>query len=401
MKSQIPNPKSQIAIIGAGPAGTSLAIRLARENFKVCLIERERFPRQKLCGEFISPECLRHFRELGVFEEMLTAGGERIAETAFYAANGKRVSVPSKWFKSDEEGALSLSRAAMDSRLLTRAKSLGVEVLEHHSAVGLLQNEKEIGGVKVRAKDGGAKEVFADLIIDATGRARVLGKLIERKHGDKQKQRTKDKGQETKLIGFKTHLENVRLDEGVCEIYFFRGGYGGLSYVEDDLANFCFLVRAEVVREFSSNARQIIKNLIFQNRRAAETLARARPVRDWLAVSIDGFGEKNLHAAKNLFAVGDAGAFIDPFTGSGMLMAFESAEILANAITENSAVETIAARYKIEHARRFGRRLFVCSLLRRAAFAPALAGVFISALSVGNTPRKFLARATRPGKVRN
>jgi flavin-dependent dehydrogenase len=187
----------------------------------------------------------------------------------------------------------------------------------------------------------------------------------------------------------------------VCEIYFFRGGYGGLSYIEDGLANFCFLVRADVVREFNSGAQGIIENLIFQNRRAAEALARACPVRDWLAVSVDGFGEKNLHAAKNLFAVGDAGAFIDPFTGSGMLMAFESAEILAAAIVENSSAETIAEKYKIEHARRFGRRLFVCSLLRRAAFAPALAGILISALSVGNTPRKFLARATRPREVRN
>jgi flavin-dependent dehydrogenase len=185
----------------------------------------------------------------------------------------------------------------------------------------------------------------------------------------------------------------------LCEIYFFRGGYGGLSYVENGLANFCFLVRADVVREFSSDAEQIIENLIFQNKRAAETLRGARPVRDWLAVSVDGFGEKNLRAAKNLFAVGDAGAFIDPFTGSGMLMALESAEILAAAVVENFQRTTIAEKYKTEHARRFGRRLFVCSLLRRAAFAPALAQILISALSVGNTPRKFLARATRPREV--
>ena len=389
------NKNSHLAIVGAGPAGASAAIHLAQKGFRITLIERERFPRHKLCGEFITPECLRHFRELGVFEEMLAAGGERIAETAFYAASGKRVGVPSKWF-SDEESVLSLSRAAMDFRLLERAKNLGVEVLEEYSLINLSYEKDEICALKLRAKDGGTKEVCADLIIDATGRARVLGKLAEKQRF----QMPNAKSQiSNRFVGFKTHLKNVCLERGVCEIYFFRGGYGGLSYVEDDLANFCFLVRASLVREFNSGARQIIENLVFQNKRAAETLARALPVRDWLAVSVDGFGEKNLHAAKNLFAVGDAGAFIDPFTGSGMLMAFESAEILAAAIVENSSADAIAEKYKIEHARRFGRRLFVCSLLRRAAFAPALAGILISALSIGNTPRKFLARATRPREV--
>ena len=70
-QSKIQNLKSKIAIVGAGPAGASLAIRLAKENFDVTLIERDKFPRHKLCGEFVSPECLAHFRALGVLDEML------------------------------------------------------------------------------------------------------------------------------------------------------------------------------------------------------------------------------------------------------------------------------------------------------------------------------------------
>ena len=57
MKSAIFNPQSEILIVGAGPAGTSAAIRLANKGFAVKLLEREKFPRHKLCGEFISPEC--------------------------------------------------------------------------------------------------------------------------------------------------------------------------------------------------------------------------------------------------------------------------------------------------------------------------------------------------------
>ena len=83
MKFQTSNSKLQITIVGAGPAGASLAIRLANQGFSVNLIEREKFPRHKLCGEFISPECLAHFKDLGVLDEMLDSGGERITETDF------------------------------------------------------------------------------------------------------------------------------------------------------------------------------------------------------------------------------------------------------------------------------------------------------------------------------
>jgi flavin-dependent dehydrogenase len=406
MQFKIRNPKSEILIVGAGPAGAGAAIRLAQQGFSVTLVEREKFPRQKLCGEFISPECFAHFRELGVLDEMLSGGGDRITETVFYAPNGKRVSVPSKWFNR-EETALGLSRAQMDFRLMERAKDIGIDVLEDTAAVGLLIEDERICGIKVKDKDGYSGEIAADLTIDATGRANVLGKLAvkdiyrrdaDRTHGrqnDKQ-QRAKVKEQKLKLVGFKAHLKNAEIELGRCEIYFFRGGYGGLNLVEAGVANHCFLIRSEVVKEFNSDAQQIVERVIFQNKRAFETLKNAVPVYDWLAVAVDGFGLKNLNPAPNLISIGDAAAFIDPFTGSGMLMALESGEILTRAVTEHSSAEKIAESYRILHRQKFQKRLRVCSLLRRAAFAPHLAKIAISALSFGDLPRKILARATRP-----
>src|ERR1044071_9779413 len=110
-QSKIQNLKSKIAIVGAGPGGASLGIRLSQMGFEVCLIEREKFPRHKLCGEFISPECLAHFKNLGVFDEMLAVGGDRISQTIFYEPNGRSVTVPSDWFDARGQGALSISRA--------------------------------------------------------------------------------------------------------------------------------------------------------------------------------------------------------------------------------------------------------------------------------------------------
>jgi menaquinone-9 beta-reductase len=403
-QSQIANCKSQIIIVGAGPSGASLAIRLAQNNFDVCLIERDKFPRHKLCGEFISPECLVHFKDLGVLDEMLSVGGDRITETIFYAPSGRNVSVPSEWF-GNVQGALSLSRAEMDLRLLERAKQLGVKVLEETQVVGVLFENGEVRGVKVKSKDGETSEIAAALTIDATGRANVLGKFLRKLQITNYRPKTKDqklktKNQSSKLVGFKAHLENVNLEKGHCEIYFFRGGYGGLSYVENNLANHCFLIKAEIVKKYIGQTNLLIEEVIFQNKRARETMQNAKTVFDWLAVSVDGFGLKTLNPAPNLFSVGDAAAFIDPFTGSGMLMALEGAEILAESIIINEfSPAEIAADYNLNFQQKFQKRLRICSLMRRAAFVPNLAKTVISALSLSRTAQKVLARSTRQSGV--
>jgi menaquinone-9 beta-reductase len=185
----------------------------------------------------------------------------------------------------------------------------------------------------------------------------------------------------------------------VCEIYSFRGGYGGLSAVENGVSNHCFLIDAKVVKEYCGNAEKIVREVVFKNRRAAETLASAVPVFDWLAVAVDGFGRKNLAPAANVLTVGDAAAFIDPFTGSGMLMALESGKIAAESIAENfNNQPQIAFNYQRLHHEKFNRRLRVCSLLRRAAFVPHFAEAVIGLLSVSNTARQVVARATRSNK---
>jgi flavin-dependent dehydrogenase len=390
-QSKIRNPKFKIVIVGAGPAGASLAIRLAKKDFEVVLIEREKFPRHKLCGEFISPECLEHFAELDVLDEMLAVGGDRIRETIFYAPNGKSLSVPSEWFGT-QQGALSISRAEMDLRLLEKARSVGVEVLEETQVVGNLFENDNICGVKAKSKIGKTIEITADLTIDATGRANILGKLAGK--AQRKIQNPKSKLQ-NRLVGFKAHLENVNLEKGRCEIYFFRGGYGGLSFIENGVANHCLLVKADVVKEIGQ-INKLVEKIIFKNKRAFETMKDSKPVFDWLAVSVEGFGVKKISPAKNLLTVGDAAAFIDPFTGSGMLMALESSGILAQAIVkEDFSFEELSANYEGEYRRKFQKRLRICQMLRRAAFVPNFAATLISVLSLSRTAREILARSTR------
>lgn len=401
MKSEIHNQKFKIVIVGAGPAGASAAVWLAEKGFSVTLVEREQFPRHKLCGEFISPECFEHFKELGVLEKMFSGGGDRISETVFYAPDGKSVNVPSKWF-NNAGAALGLSRAAMDLQLLERAKEIGVKVLEETNAVGLLWEKGEVCGIRAKNKHE-SFEIPADLTIDATGRARILGKLAEReksKISDENFRKSNPKKPQTelknRLVGFKTHLENADIAHGRCEIYFFRGGYGGLNLVENNLANHCFLIDSNIVKDFSGDAEKIVREVIFKNKRAFETMRNASPVFDWLAVSIESFGAKDLNPAQNLLAIGDAGAFIDPFTGSGMLMALESGKILAHAVgNADFSVPQITKTYQKAHHENFRKRLRLCRFLRHAAFSPKLAKIIIPTLGFSNFVVKIVAKATR------
>jgi flavin-dependent dehydrogenase len=384
--------RPKILIVGAGVAGSSLAVRLAREGFRVTLAERDGFPRHKLCGEFISPEALIQFKNLGVLDEMLAIGGDRISETVFYSARGRSVSVPSGWFENGTLGALSISRAEMDLRLLDKARESGAEVLEETGVTKLIMENSQVRGAKLRGKNGEEFAAAADLVIDATGRARVLARQIERSlHTPKTK---------TKFVAFKTHLKNARVDPGVCEIYFFPGGYGGLSHVENGVTNFCFIIKAEAVRKFGNDVEKLWRKVVFKNSRAFAAMKDAEAVFDWIAVSIDGFGAKKLVPAANLVSVGDAAAFIDPFTGSGMLMAMENSELLAACVAEAPfSFPQMAQNYELLYRQKFRRRLATCRWMRHASFTPYLAEGAIFALGLNKTLRHFLTRNTRPASI--
>jgi menaquinone-9 beta-reductase len=378
-----------VIIAGAGPAGSSAAIHLARNGLCVLLVEQKKFPRAKLCGEFISPECQRHFQNLGVTEPMISAGPSAITETVFYSTRGHHVTIPSSWFGGP--AALGLSRAVMDNVLLRRAQECGVKVVEGASISEPIIDGHDVLGVKVRI-DGHEQEYRAPLTIDATGRARILTRKLNLPH----------RKSKATLIAFKAHLRNTGVAENACEIYFYPEGYGGLSTIEGDVSNLCFIISAEQVKRHHSHPETVMRELVMKNRRAAYTLAHAEAESEWLSASWERFGPQRPNPASGLLAIGDAAAFIDPFTGSGMLMAFESGELAATVIlryheklTSQASLASLSAEYTAEYVRKFDSRLRISGLLRHAAFNPRLAGLGIALCSISEQFRNRLARSTR------
>ncbi|CAN5884309.1 NAD(P)/FAD-dependent oxidoreductase [soil metagenome] len=385
-----------VAIAGAGPAGTSAAIHLATQGARVLLVEQKRFPRAKLCGEFISPECLQHFKRLRVADQMISAGAATLTQTVFYSLNGRCVNVPSEWFGADGR-ALGLSRAEMDQKLLERAKSAGALVLEETQASDLLFDRGYVRGLRLKCGSE-VKDYYALVTVDATGRSRALARKLHNREKPEPRSRSR-------LVAFKAHLENANVAEGACEIYFYPGGYGGLSSVEGGASNFCFIASAKDVRRCGSDPEVVIRESVFRNPRAAYTLAHARARSEWLSVSLESFGRRKLVPAEGLLTIGDAAAFIDPFSGSGMLIALESGELAAQTITNqlerlrrNASFAPLAREYQVEYGKKFDRCVRSGSLLRRAAFVPSLAEAAILFFGTSTQLRRKVARTTRPSQ---
>jgi flavin-dependent dehydrogenase len=370
-----------------------VAIALALNGARVLLIEEKKFPRAKLCGEFISPECLAHFKRLGVLEQMSAGGGASVSETVFYSRRGRSVVVPSDWFKPGAR-ALGLSRSEMDHQLLERAKNVGVVVLEGAHAASLLGERERVSGVRVRSGDK-TFDYNALVTVDATGRTRALARHRDPPRANRRKNIKP-------LVAFKTHLQNARIAEGACEIYFYQRGYGGLSSVEGGVTNLCFIVGAADVRRYHSDPELVMREVVMKNSRAAYTLGEARAATPWLSVSLESFGRRTVVPAAGLLAAGDAAAFIDPFTGSGMLMAMESGQLAAESINrhllrlrQGHGFDSLASDYRREYSRRFEARLRVSGFLRRAAFVPHLDEAAIPLFGLSDRLRRKLARATR------
>jgi flavin-dependent dehydrogenase len=388
------NNSYDVIIVGAGPAGSSAAIHLANHDVRVLLVEQKTFPRAKLCGEFISPECLKHFQRLGVKWEMFSSSPAELTETVFYSRTGHGLTVPSKWFGG---GALGLSRAMMDNNLLRRAEVCGATVLESACVTEVIEEKDQVRGVRLKLDDV-EREYQAPITIDATGRTRALIRKL------KSLQRKATPRLKPKLIAFKAHLENTRVAQGACEIYFYSGGYGGLSTIEGGISNLCFITAAKDVRRCSSNPDVVLNEVVMRNRRAAYTLESASICSEWLSVSLESFGRQQPSPMEGLLAVGDSAAFIDPFTGSGMLMALESGELASHLILrhleslrKNLSFKALAAEYGRGYRRKFDSRLRICGVLRRAAFTPFLAEIGIVLCGASEGLRNRIARATRSG----
>ena len=178
----------EVIIVGAGPAGSALAYFLAREGRDVLLIDKAGFPRDKTCGDGLTPRALGVLRTMGLLEAV-AAAGRRINGLHFYAADGTRLVSSIPPWGDLPEFLVVLPRFQLDHLILQHAQRAGAQFKPHVEAIDVLRDGEAITGVAVRTPAGPA-ELRARYVVLATGaavglqeRAQLLAGALSRTGG--------------------------------------------------------------------------------------------------------------------------------------------------------------------------------------------------------------------------
>jgi flavin-dependent dehydrogenase len=365
---RVNNRNADHLVIGGGLAGSTVGIRLAASGRAVTLLEREPNAHHKVCGEFLSREAVAYLEQLGV--DAISLGAQTIRSVRLTARN--QVVETKLPFT-----ALSLSRWVLDEALMKRAAESGCTVERGAFVEGLAPRD---GGWTAQLR-GGESWTSATVFL-ASGKHDVRG--IER-----------GAGQHRDLVGFKLHwrlapAQTEALRDSM-DLFLFAGGYGGLSLVEGNAANFCLLVRRAVLRK-AGGWKQLLDKIQSENAHIAKRLSSAQAL--WerpLAVSSIPYGYIHAGGGAGLWCVGDQAAVIPSFTGDGMSIALHSGALAAQMYLAGAAADVYHCRLDA-HLRRSMKlatglsRVLVSGLGRR--LAPIGVRVLPKAMN-------WIARATR------
>lgn len=273
-----------ISILGGGPAGAAAAISGLKAGVSCQLIEKSKFPRHKVCGEFFSPEIQGELEKLGAWDAFQEAGPARIRRMKLCFGRREKASrLP--------EPAWGLSRYAFDLLLFERARDLGASV---------------------------HREIEREPNVIARGR-----KLDASPRGQR-------------LFGFKAHFEGP-VDDAV-ELFFFDRCYVGVAPVEGGRTNVCGLGPEDVLRRFEFDFDAVV-------RESPALAERLRPLeRSMKWISTGPLEYRQAFEKSDAYPAGDALSFVDPFTGSGLLAAVKTGGLAGLSAARGDSPEEHIAR---------------------------------------------------------
>jgi flavin-dependent dehydrogenase len=373
-------PIRDVLIIGAGLAGSALAVALASRGWDVMLAERDRLPRHKVCGEFLSPEAQSSLRTLGLAEEVARLDPVAITQARLVSQRGVALEM------SLPGDAWGLSRHALDHALAMAAARRGAELWLETT---VLRYKLCDGVYLVHLRRPNGEDTVAVRAVIAAGGRHTLAALPPASRALPRTQQA---------IGVKAHFVNVWLPAAV-ELYFFPGGYAGISPVEGGRVNLCLMASYAAFAQTNRQATAMLAAAAHWNPGLGRRLAGAK----LLAESVVAVAPVDVYRPATPWAgvacVGDSAAMIPPLCGDGMAMALRSAELcapLADAYLRGTLSLTDWAKtYQQAWHAEFDRRLAIGRLLQRVLSMPGGAeGLLWLGRSIPGLANYFV-RATR------
>jgi flavin-dependent dehydrogenase len=363
--------KVDVAIIGAGPAGSTLAALLAGRGVGVALVDRDEFPRDKLCGEFLSYDALPILERLGLLDAIDDAGAPRIARCR--VAGARRTYE----FAFPHE-ARGVSRLFLDDLLHRTAVARG--------ARAIAETATSIVGARMIA---GEHELEATVLVGAWGR---WGRF------DGQLGRSFVQDRVHRNFGFKRHYRSASSDRDVIELHSFPRGYLGVSGIEGGLTNICGLVHASRLTGHKGRWDAFVETIRRERAGLDAMYARHEPAQEGFLSSEPVIFRARSPVERGVVMIGDASGVIDPLTGNGMAMAIQSALVAAPFVLDLLARAgdrvAIERAYTATHRAMFASRIAWSRRVAMLLSRPALLDAALRTIR-GPAAGKLLLRKTR------
>jgi geranylgeranyl reductase family protein len=353
MRSAMPVLKGSsmydVAIVGGGPAGSACAAFCAKRGLRSLLLERERFPREKVCGDCLNPSCWPVLARLGVADSVRNLPHGKLACVEFIGIGGETVTVV---LPSGDNAEIAVKRSLFDHTLVKSARELGAMVEEGVTLTALSQPDAATESWKLIA---GEKEFESRVVVAADGRNSTVARLC-----NLLPRIAKER------IALQTHIPLPDKFGDRVVLQFRPEGYSGQAPVGEDQLNLCLVSTAGGLPEIRRWAEDFFNISTAHSWRTITPLARA-PI---------GPGQGLL------FLVGDAARVVEPFTGEGISYALRSGELAANAIARivrGANTAEVARRYSTAHAKLYRGRLWINRLARAAVLHPSVASSLLNA----------------------
>lgn len=305
-----------VIIIGGGLAGLTNAIHLSKSIHRVLLIEKNSYPKHKVCGEYISNEVLPYLNSLGI--DPIKVGAKQISKVQISTTKGDLI-------KSELPlGGFGMSRYFLDSLLLKKVRLNGVQVLK--DTVESVIFKKDI--FTVQTKDSGAFQ--SKITIGAFGKRSVLDLKMNRKFIKKK----------SPYLAVKIHVKGD-FPEDLIALHNFKGGYCGVSKVENNSINLCYITEYNSFKKYK-NITDFHQQVVFKNKHLKKIFKESKSVfKKPLTISQISFENKK-PVENHIIMCGDTAGMIHPLCGNGMGMAITSARLASIRILQflNGEIKT-------------------------------------------------------------